>query len=154
MQQKRQQVDTKNAIVVKRGEYVKVLEEIVAGGFCPFCEEHLFKHHPRPVLYKSKYWLVTENAWPYKGSRFHFLFIARPHIEATENMSSLMWTDLQKLYKKLVRENNIKGATLMMRSGDTKITGASVNHLHAHIIVGVPRTKTTKPIKALVSFTK
>lgn len=154
LSKKKQRVDIKNAAVVKRSEYVKVLEEIVAGGFCPFCEEHLFKHHRRPVLYKSKYWFVTENSWPYKGSQFHFLFIARPHIEATEDMSSLMWTDLQKLYRKLVKENSIKGATLMIRSGDTKTTGASVNHLHAHLIVGVPRTKNATPIKALVSFRK
>ncbi len=151
---RKQQVDTKNALVVKRTEYVNVLKQIVAEGFCPFCEEHLFKYHNRPVFFKSTHWIVTENAWPYTGSTFHYLFIARPHIETTENMSSLMWTDIQKLYRKLVREKKMKGATLMIRSGDTQITGASVNHLHAHVIVGVPRTKNTKPIKALVSFKK
>jgi diadenosine tetraphosphate (Ap4A) HIT family hydrolase len=154
MSPKKQQVDTENALVVKRSEYTNTLKEIVVGGFCPFCEEHLFKHHRQPLIYKSRYWLVTKNAWPYKGSRFHFLFIARSHIETTEDMPSLMWADLQKLYRKLVQENNIRGATLMIRSGNTKITGASVNHLHAHIIVGVPRTKNTKPINALVGFKK
>lgn len=151
---KKQRVDTKNALVVKRNEYVKTLEEIVSGGFCPFCEEHLFKHHRRPLLYKSTYWLVTENSWPYEGSRFHILFIARPHIETTEDMSPAMWADLQKLYRKLVKEKKMKGATLMIRSGDTRTTGASVNHLHAHLIVGGPRKKNAKPIKALVGFEK
>ena len=54
-----------------------------------------------------------------------------PNIEATEDMSAPMWSDLQKLYRKIIAENNIKGATLMIRSGATKFTGASVNHLHA-----------------------
>ncbi|MCX6788111.1 MAG: HIT domain-containing protein [Candidatus Kaiserbacteria bacterium] len=151
---KKRKVDTENAAIAKRGNYTQTLDAIVEGGFCPFCEEHLSKHHRRPILYKSRYWLVTENAWPYKGSRFHFLFIARPHIEAMEDMSSAMWTDLQKLYRKLVKENSIRGGTLMIRSGDTKATGASVNHLHAHLIVGVPRTKNTKSIEALVGFKK
>jgi diadenosine tetraphosphate (Ap4A) HIT family hydrolase len=149
---KKRHVDRKNAAVLKRSDYTQTLDAITAGGFCPFCEEHLFKHHRRPLIYKSKYWLVTENTWPYKGSRFHFLFITRTHIETTEGMPSAMWADLQKLYRKLVRANGIEGATLMIRSGNTKFTGASVNHLHAHLVAGSPRTKKAKPIKALIGF--
>ena len=152
MAPKKRLVDAENSTVAERKDYTQTLTAIKAGGFCPFCEENLFKHHRRPIICKSKYWLVTENAWPYEGSRFHFLFIARTHIEATEEMPSAMWVDLHKLYKKLIGENNIKGATLMIRSGNTKITGATVNHLHAQLIVGHPRTKSSKPIKALVGF--
>lgn len=154
MSPKKQRVDAENAAIVKRGDYTQTLAEIIEAGFCPFCEKYLFRHHRRPVLYKSRHWIVTENAWPYKGSRFHFLFIAVPHIETTEDMPSVMWKDLQKLYRKLVRENDMKGATLMIRSGDTRITGASVNHLHAHLVTGTRRTKNTKPIEALVGFKK
>lgn len=154
MPRKKKQVDTENAAVVRRGDYAKILKEIMDGGFCPFCEEHLFKHHRRPLLLRSKYWIVTENAWPYSGSRFHFLFIARLHVEATENVSPIMWADLQKAYRTLIKKNKMDGATLMIRSGNTKITGASVSHLHANLIAGVNRTQNTKPIKALVSFKK
>lgn len=152
MQTKKVRVDTENAVVTKRGEYVKALNVIVAGGFCPFCEEHLFKYHHKPIIYSAQHWLVTENAWPYKGSRLHFLFITRTHIEKTEDIHPAGWLELYKLYKKLVRRNRLAGATLMLRSGDTKITGASVNHLHAHLVIGAKRTKKTKPIKALVGF--
>ena len=148
------QVDARNAEVVKRTDYVRTLSSIVAGGFCPFCEEHLFKHHRRPLIYKSQHWLVTENAWPYEGSQFHFLFIARAHVEKTEDLSLAMWTGLHKLYCKLVKRYRFKGTALLMRSGDTKTTGATVNHLHAQLIVGSRRTKKTEPIKALVGFKK
>lgn len=154
MAPKKRRVDPGNALVVKRSDYVRTLNAIIAGGFCPFCEEHLFKHHKRPLIYKSKHWLVTENAWPYEGAQFHFLFIARTHTEKTESLSTLMWTDFHKLYKKLVKRYGFDGATLMMRSGNMKITGATVNHLHAQLIVGSPRTKKTSPIKALVGFKK
>mgnify|MGYP001565224499 CR=1 FL=1 len=154
MSLKKHRVDAKNAEIVKRSDYVKTLNAIIAGGFCPFCEEHLFKHHRKPIIYKSKHWLVTENSWPYKGSKYHFLFITRRHIEKTENMSHAVWTELQKLYKKLIKEHGIAGATLMIRSGDTRFTGASVNHLHAHLVIGSLRTKNTKSIKALVAFKK
>lgn len=151
---KKQRVDKKNAEVIKRGDYTRALDSIIAGGFCPFCEEHLFKHHRHPLIYKSRHWLVTKNAWPYKGSRFHFLFITRTHVETTEDISPMAWADLRKLYRKLVKENSIQGATLLVRSADTKFTGASINHLHAHLIVGGPRTRNAKPITALVGFEK
>jgi diadenosine tetraphosphate (Ap4A) HIT family hydrolase len=56
------------------------------------------------------------------------------------------------MYRALVKERRLEGATLMIRSGATEITGASVNHLHAHLIVGVPRTKNTQPVRVLVAF--
>jgi len=154
MAPQKQRVDARNATIVKRSDYAQTLDAIIAGGFCPFCEEHLFKHHRQPLEHKNKHWLVTKNSWPYEGSRYHFLFISRAHIEATEDLSPMMWADLQKLYRKVVREKNIKGATLLLRSGETRFTGASVNHLHAHLITGSPRTKKTEPIKAVVGFKK
>jgi ATP adenylyltransferase len=152
MARAKQQVDTRNALVVKRKEYIETLNAIGAGGFCPFCEEHLFKHHREPLIFKSAYWLVTKNSWPYEGSRYHFLFIARTHIESTEKMPSAMWVDLHRMYQKLIKKYQLKGASLVMRSGDTKMTGASVNHLHAHVVVGTLRTKKSEPIRALVAF--
>jgi diadenosine tetraphosphate (Ap4A) HIT family hydrolase len=146
------QVDLGNANVVVRGDYIKVIEEIIAGGFCPFCEEHIFTHHRQPILQKTEHWLVTENAWPYKGTRHHFLIIARGHVEKTEDLSAAAWIDFHEVYQWLIKSYGLAGATLMIRSGETMVTGASVNHLHAHLIVGNPRAKDSKPIKALVGF--
>ncbi|MHB8860618.1 MAG: HIT family protein [Minisyncoccota bacterium] len=150
--QKELKVDIENAGIVPRDDYEEVLRLIIAQGFCPFCEEHLFKHHRMPLEYRSRHWLVTRNSWPYKGSRHHFLFIARKHIETTEELPPSVWTDLQKTYRLIVERHGLLGATLFIRSGDTQFTGASVNHIHAHIIVGGPRTGNSKPIKALVAF--
>lgn len=150
----KKKVDVQNASIVKRTDYANTLTTIIAGGFCPFCEEHLAQHHQQPIVYKTPHWLVTKNNWPYTGTRFHYLFIARTHVERTEDLSHAAWADLQKVYRKLIRTHNLSGATLMIRSGDTKVTGASVNHLHAHLVVGTQRTKGTKRINALVGFKK
>ena len=151
---KKREVDVVNAEVVPRSDYVQILNAIIAKGFCPFCEEHLFKHHRKPIIFRSKHWLVTENSWPYEGSKHHFLFITRMHVEATEEVPADVWANLQKIYRDVVKYYALKGATLMLRSGETKFTGASVNHLHAHLVVGIPRTKSAKPIRALVGFKK
>lgn len=151
---KKQRVDAENALIVKREDYVGVLKKIIADGLCPFCEEHLSKYHTQPIIYKSKYWIVSKNAWPYEGTKFHFLLIVRPHVEAIEQLSPSMWTDLQKLHKKIVTDHNIQGASFLLRSGNTKFTGASVSHLHAHLITGSKRNKSTKNISTLVGFKK
>jgi len=154
VEKKQVSVDEENAGVVPRGTYRETLETIKAEGFCPFCEEHLFKHHNNPILLQSKYWIVTKNSWPYKGTQFHIIFIAREHITEIEEMSATTLLELQDLYRQVVDKHDITGATMMIRSGDTKITGATVNHLHAHMVVGQSRTLTSKPIRALVGFRK
>jgi len=149
----KKQVDTTNALIAPRkGNYVETLESIVAGGFCPFCEEHFFKHHKKPILCSTKHWLVTENSWPYDGLQHHVLFIAREHVERTEHLSPEAWADLHRLYRLTVKQRSLEGASLFIRSGETKITGATVNHLHAQVIVGIPRGEDTEPIQVLLAF--
>jgi len=148
------QVNVKNASLAKRDDYSAVLARIIKEGRCPFCEENLFTHHRKPLLFKTKYWLVTENAWPYKGTKHHFLLIARVHVEKSEQLPAGAWEDLGRAYKKLTTIYKIPGASLLMRSGDMKRTGATVRHLHAQVIMGVPHGKDTTSINALVAFAK
>lgn len=146
------QVDIQNALVAPRPGYADVLEQITEEGMCPFCEENVKKHHKNPILFKNKEWIVTKNAWPYEGSKYHFLLIARTHIEDAKDASPEVWKFLGAAYKKLCKEYKIKGATLFMRSGDTRYTSASVKHLHAQVISGSPRTEESSLITALIGF--
>lgn len=146
------QVNVANAGVLPRSGYSDVLKKIVGEEICPFCEQNLLKHHPKKILFKNSGWIVTENAWPYEGSKKHFLLITRKHIENVDKMTPVLWTQLGAAYKKLCKEYSIKGSSLFMRSGDTRYTGATVRHLHAQIIIGSPRTKDSLPITALVGF--
>lgn len=147
----RPQVDVENSQIAPRKDYTETLKEIVAQGFCPFCEEHLLKHHRKPILFRSESWLVTENSWPYEGTRHHFLCIALPHVEKIEDSPTLL-TDLQRVYERIVTTYNMDGATLMIRSGNTRVTGASVAHLHAHVIVGKEREQKSEPLRAVVGY--
>lgn len=151
---KKRQVDIANAHIVTRSEYTQVLKKITDEGFCPFCEEHLMKYHTKPILFKGTYWIVTENAWPYKGTKKHFVLISRLHIECFEKAPKGSVLELHKHWNTLRKKFNLKGSTLLMRSGDTNMTGASVNHLHAQIIVGQKRTKKSSPLTAVVGFIK
>ena len=145
-------VDVQNAKTRARGEYAEALAKIAADGVCPFCEEHLGRHHKSPVLFRNAHWIVTENAYPYDGVRHQFLIIHREHLESAEELPPDAWAALGSAYQRLVKDYRIGGGALLLRTGLTEFTGASVTHLHAQFISGGPRRQGGELIRALVGF--
>lgn len=118
--------------------YQKVIEEIAEHKVCPFCSQHLKNYHKNPILIEGKYWLATNNMYPYKNTLHHVIFINKEHIEHIESISMESWNELHSQVKQVADERKIKGGTFLLRFGDTNYTGASVSHLHAHLIQSNP----------------
>ena len=150
--QSSQTVDVQNARTRARGDYAARLAQIEASGDCPFCQENLGKYHPKPIIFANEHWLVTENAWPYEGTRHQFVLICRRHIEAAEHLPAGGWEALGEAHRRLVAEYRLDGGTLLLRSGQTDFTGASVAHLHAQLICGSRRRAESELVRALVAF--
>lgn len=128
--------------------YGDVIARIAKDGVCPFCSEHLRKYHKNSIK-KKIYWLVTGNMYPYKPTKHHLLIILKRHIV---NMAEATAGELMELFK--IVENEIKklsidGGTFIMRFGDTRFTGASVSHLHAHIVQSDPDDPDYDKVKGL-----
>lgn len=147
-------VDIENALIVSRSEYSKALHKIHKNDECPFCGKNLFKQHREPIIFEGAHWLVTNNNWPYAGTKHHFLLIHKKHVEKAEDVTPKAWAELQTLYKKLCKKYKLAGATFFMRSGDTRLTGATVAHLHAQVVVGVRKTAGAEPIQPVAGFKK
>ncbi len=140
------QVNTTNA---KSQEEIRALNQIVAEKICPFCgRDYLETEHKKPILIETEYWLVTENRWPYEGSKTHHLFIHKKHIEHLADLSQPAWQELQTLAVEVTKRFQIAGATLLMRFGDFRYTGGTVTHLHAQLVSGNPDQD--KPVLARV----
>lgn len=123
-------VNIKNA---RAGEYKKVIEEIATTGKCPFCKEN-FKYHKKPVYKRKNDWFLTNNSWPYENAENHLIVLGDAH---KEDFSELTKKDLESvafLTNWAIKKWDIKGGAITMRFGDTNYTGASVNHIHFHII--------------------
>jgi len=114
--------------------YKNILTQIENVGVCPFCPKH-FRWHNRPILKKHNLWFITNNFNPYKNSRFHFLIIGKVHKEEYKQIEVNDLISIDYLVKWATKKYKIKGAALCIRYGDIAYTGASVNHLHAHLIV-------------------
>jgi len=139
-------VNIKNA---RKGEYKKVIEEIAKTGKCPFCKEN-FKYHKKPIYKRKGGWFLTNNTWPYKNARCHLIIIADEHKEEFTELTKSDFESVAYLTNWAIKEWKIKGGGLAMRFGNTNFTGASVGHIHFHII-SPKLDKKTKRGK-LVSF--
>ncbi|MDA1061266.1 MAG: hypothetical protein O3B47_05775 [bacterium] len=120
-------------------EQQAVMKQIIEDGVCPFCEENFETYHTKPVLFKTEYWIVTENAWPYKMTRKHFLLVYRPkHIEQSKEVVGPGWQDFTEVVSRLENEFSLSYGTFLMRFGDMEKTGATVKHLHMQLIQSDP----------------
>ncbi len=132
------------------GGYDKVIADIAQKRVCPFCPDQLTNFHKNPVE-RKKYWIVTDNMYPYKPTRMHKLVIHSEHIEHAKDISPEAWQELQEILLELIEKETLTGGTFIMRFGETRFTGASVTHLHANIAQSNPEDPTYDPQKGLLT---
>ncbi len=139
-----------------RGEKQReILEKINTDGVCPFCTENFLKYHTEPIIKETDSWIVTYNFNPYDGSRYHFLFVYKTsHIDKPRDMTPLARVELFDLVEELCQHYNIEGGSILMRFGDKKITGSSVHHLHAHLVVGESKDAGGDSLKVTLGYKK
>jgi diadenosine tetraphosphate (Ap4A) HIT family hydrolase len=129
-------LDLKNA---RREEQIKVMKRIITDGVCPFCHDFVDKtkpaYHTNPILAENDSWIATRNAWPYEHTREHLIFVIKRHILTSEEMKKEEILDLWNIIEKIKQELDITHSTLLMRSDSTGMTGATVQHLHAQLVV-------------------
>lgn len=123
-----------------RKDYFNVIKTIEAGGQCPFCPFH-FKYHKNPILKKHKGWLISKSSWPYENSQLHLIIIGDEHKEQIWELGEEDIKSILFLIKWAAKKFDIKGGGFAMRFGETQYTGATVCHLHAHLIF--PKKKKT-----------
>lgn len=131
-------------------KYKDVIDGISKDGACPFCPENLTRYHKNPILKDGKYWLLTDNMYPYKGAKHHILLIHKSHIEDTDEIEKGAWTELFEIIQSEIKNRNIGGGTFYVRFGNTAYTGASVSHLHANLISPDIDGENREPIMARV----
>lgn len=130
----------------------KQMEEIAKRGICPFCREYFEEYHAAPILRERKYWLVTKNDYPYEGTEVHLLLVHKKHIEKVSQISKDGFIELLNHLSWIEKKFKIKGASFVLRSGDSEYTGASIAHLHAHLVLGSKQKKSSVPIKVKIGF--
>lgn len=107
------------------------MQQLDAAGICVFCPQHL----DQEALHRSDYWTVTHNEYPYPGTALHLLLIPRDHVT---DLLHLPWPARDDLWRALrwVKDTYQLGHyTLGGRCGDMAATGATIAHVHIHVVV-------------------
>lgn len=122
---------------VRREDQKKVMEEIADAKHCPFCPENLAKYHKNPIIKDGKFWVLTDNQWPYEKIKHQLLAIYKTHIEHIKDMDPEAGAELMAMFKDESIKRNIPGGGIMIRFGSNPEKGSygnSVLHLHAHLV--------------------
>lgn len=146
--------DTVNMAHVREEKQRETMERSVRDGVCIFCKEHLHKYHTLPILKQNRSWLVTENQFPYEGTRAHLLFINKRHIRHLSEVHREEWADLAPLVRWVNKQYGIDGGALFFRFGDTNLTSATISHLHGHIITGEHQHSANASLKVSLGYKK
>ena len=125
-----------NKETIRREDQRIVMGEIEKNGHCPFCRENLNKYHKNPILEEGKFWLLTDNQWPYEKVNQQMLAIYKTHIENIKDIDPEAGKELFEMFSKKAKERNIEGGGIAMRFGSSPNGnyGSSVLHIHAHLI--------------------
>jgi diadenosine tetraphosphate (Ap4A) HIT family hydrolase len=127
--------------------YKEVLIEANIKKECPLCT---LRWHTNPILKTIGAWFITETFQPYPNARLHFLIIGKRHKTGIEQLSPSDWKDISALQKWAVKKYHLKGGGIAMRFGDTAHTGATITHIHMHLIV--PNLKKGRAIPVMFPF--
>lgn len=126
-----------NISSVRREDQKVVMEKIKHEGHCPFCRENLDKYHKNPIIKEGKFWILTENQWPYEKIKHQLLTIYKIHIEHIKDIDSEAGKELFEMFKEEAEKRKIVGGGIAIRFGSNPEHGnygSSVLHIHAHLI--------------------
>ncbi len=116
-------------------------------GVCIFCPEHVHSGREK-VDVETEHWMVKKNDYPYEGTRLHILLIPKLHVPDIADLPKASQDEFVPLIVDCVKFYKITGGyALAMRSGDMRHNGGSIEHLHAHIIVGDIEDPDHQPVK-------
>jgi len=136
-----------DASYAKTGFYKKVLAEASIGKECPLCT---LRWHTNPVLKTIDQWFITKTFQPYKNARLHFLIIGKKHKTGIDQLILSDWKDISALQKWAIKKYHLEGGGIAMRFGDTAYTGATITHIHMHLIV--PKLKNGRAVPVIFPF--
>lgn len=112
-------------------EQLTEMERLIKAGICLFCDPS-----ERKYVLRSKYWHVVPNKFPYKGTQLHLLIIPELHVDSLQDLPADAFQDYMLVLMLLEQLFGLTAYSHFMRVGDMRFTGASMAHLHGHVIVG------------------
>jgi diadenosine tetraphosphate (Ap4A) HIT family hydrolase len=123
-------------------EQLASMRQLEADGVCIFCPEHLSRN-PRAV-HRSAHWTVVPNAFPYRGTRLHYLLVPAEHVTDMVDLSPAAQQDFWAALTWARDEHQLTAYGLAARNGECEYTGGTIRHLHIHLLQGDPEQESVR----------
>jgi ATP adenylyltransferase len=116
-------------------EQLAEMRRLDAAGICLFCPEHLAGHGRQQVLLATRHWSVTRNEFPYPGTSLHLLLVPHQHAGDLLELPEAARADFWAALAAVAGRYRLRHYGLGVRNGDCRFTGATIAHVHAHVLV-------------------
>ena len=130
-------------------EQLAQMLELEAAGVCIFCPEHLSNY--RPIVHKTTLWTVTTNRFPYRGTQLHYLLLPDEHVDDLVDLSPESHADFWTALRWARDEHGLTYYGLASRNGDCAFTGATIRHVHVHLVQGDVENPEHTPVRVKLS---
>lgn len=121
-------------------EQIRRMQELERSGECHFCLESFVQRYPNKIIHGGPDWYIVPNDFAYPGSVHHYLIVSKHHITRVGDVSYSGRIELFSSITWLENHLKVTGESIFVRSGDMAYTGASLDHLHFHFLVGVEKS--------------
>jgi ATP adenylyltransferase len=121
---------------VRTAEQRAEMARLDAAGVCLFCPEELARHPRQRILLSTRHWTATPNEFPYAGTSAHILLIPDQHATDLLELSDEVRADFWVALAAVAQASALRYYGLGVRNGDCRLTGATIQHVHAHVLVG------------------
>jgi ATP adenylyltransferase len=123
------------------------MRRLDAAGICLFCPDGLASHARQRILFRTRHWAVTPNEFPYRGTSLHLLLVPDQHAGDLLDLAAEVRQDFWEALGAVVREYRLSHYGLGVRNGDCSYTGATIRHVHAHVLVGDAEATDGPPVR-------
>ena len=124
-----------NLDAARGAEQLERMRALEAEGVCIFCPEHAGTWQREPVEREGEHWYVTRNDFPYAGTAAHYLIVARRHVQALRGAARRGRRRAVADPPRAGRSGSARRSyATVERSGDMRLNGGSVEHLHVHFV--------------------
>lgn len=117
-------------------EQLAEMRRLEAAGICLFCPAALREHARQRVTFETAHWAVTPNAFPYTGTSLHLLVVPHQHVNDMLDLDADALADFWAVLRQVRERYGLDHYGLGVRNGNCSFTGATIAHVHAHVLVG------------------
>jgi diadenosine tetraphosphate (Ap4A) HIT family hydrolase len=135
----------------RTAEQLADMQRLEAAGTCVFCPQHLARDRNQPVLHRTPHWTVTPNEFPYRGTRLHLLLVPDEHVTDLLDLPDEARQDMWSALDWVRQHYGLSFYSLAARNGDCEFTGATIRHVHLHLLQGDVENPDHEPVRTKLS---